>query len=150
MGYWENTTYLRHADSDEVVATLDTLFGEEGMRRVPAPPQRRRLTIEPMQYEGALQNDIWGIAILPGSPGWTVIKTAPLELLAERASNSDRMRLATICRTLGATALQLNVYDSSSAVLAEVSKKGVVHLSGYNGSSSDPMTWNNEHLDLHT
>jgi hypothetical protein len=26
---------------------------------------------------------LWAIAVFPGAPGWTVVKTAPFELLAE-------------------------------------------------------------------
>jgi hypothetical protein len=101
MGYWENTTYVNHGSAPEVAEALTALFAREGMEQFD-PPNRVRRGIEPMQYEGALQNDVWGVAAFPGAPGWTVVKTAPLELLAERREGADRMRLAA--RLAGANA----------------------------------------------
>jgi hypothetical protein len=120
----------------------------EGMERVQAPPQRERLLVEPMQYEDALQNDLWGVAIFPGAPSWTAIQTAPLELLAERAPGAQRIRLANLCMKLSALAFQLNVYDSTGTILVEVSKAGEVLTSGFNmeGEGDDPFAWHDERL----
>jgi hypothetical protein len=141
MGYWENTTYIKHGNVKEVVQTLDAVFAQEGMLRVPAPSQRTRLAVEPMQYDGALDNDLWGFAVFPGAPGWTVVKTAPLEVLSERAAAAVHMRLVEVCRSLGASAFQLNVYDSSGTVLVEVSAEGAVFLSGLNMNDENPLEW---------
>lgn len=141
MGYWENTTYLKHERIEDVVQTLDTLLLREGMTRIAAPPQRSRLSVEPMQYDKALDNDLWGIALFPGAESWCVIKTAPLELLAERAEGSDQMRLAHLCNMLCTSAFQINVYDGSIGVLVEVSSEGNVLMSGINAQSADPMCW---------
>ncbi|HEX7111209.1 MAG TPA: hypothetical protein VF216_02105 [Mizugakiibacter sp.] len=146
MGYWVNTTYIRHDDVDEVAAALTAACAAEGMQRVPSPPARERRRLEPMQYQGALSNDLWGAAIFPGAPSWTVIQTAPLELLAERAPGAPRMRLVDLCRRLSASAFQLNVYDGTAAVLAEVSSDGDLLLSGY-GAATDSFEWHGEPLD---
>jgi hypothetical protein len=93
MGYWENTTYLAHADASAVAAAIAELFAQEGMAQVARPAERNYVLYDPMQYATALQNNLWGVAVFPGSDGWTVIKTAPLELLGERAPGKNRMRL---------------------------------------------------------
>lgn len=142
MGYWENTTYIRHGSVKEVAHALDAVLEEEGMRRTAAPSPRTRLLVEPMQYDGGLDNDLWAFALFPGGREWVVIKSAPLELLAERAAGSEHMRLADVCRALGAIAFQINVYDGSDVVLVEVSKDGAVLMSGFNGQSDNPMEWN--------
>jgi hypothetical protein len=142
MGYWENTTYVKHGSVADVARALDTVFAKEGMVRVAAPSQRARLRVEPMQYDGALDNDLWGFAIFPGSSGWSVVKSAPLEVLSERPSSGERMRLADVCEALATSAFQINVYDSTGTVLAEVSKNGDVLMSGFNGQGDDPMKWN--------
>jgi hypothetical protein len=83
-----------------------------------------------MQYGDGAANKLWSIAAFPGAPGWAVIKTAPLELLAERAPNRDRMRLVDLCSSIGCMGFQLNVYDSSAAILVEVDRSGAVGISG--------------------
>ena len=130
MGYWTNTTYLNHADCGEVAGALTRLIEAESRRRVDRPPTRVPGQYDPMQYKGADQNPLWGIAVFPGAPGWTVIKTAPLELLGERADGKKRMRLSELSAALGSPGFQYNVYDSSGAVLVEVDPAGTILLSG--------------------
>jgi hypothetical protein len=152
MGLWANTTYLQHGTTQDVARAVLALCEAEGMEHVPAPPARKRMSFEPMQYDGALHNDFWGFAIFPGAPGWTVIQTAPLELLAERAAGASRMRLAELCAALSAAAFQLNIYDSTETVLVEVSPTGDVVTSGFTmqGGSPDPFAWHAEQLSEET
>jgi hypothetical protein len=109
----------------------------------PAPVPQPHLG--PMQYQGALGNDLWRVAVFPGADGWAVVKTAPLELLGERRAGADAIRLAELCRALSASAIQVNLYDSSALVLVEVSAEGAVLLSGYT-YKGDGLTWNAERL----
>jgi hypothetical protein len=144
LGYWENTTYVK-ATPAVVLDTLTSHFAREGMERVASPPKRQRSSYEPMQYAGALLNDLWSVAVFPGAPSWTVIKTAPLELLGERAAGTARPRLADLCSRLSTTAFQVNVYDSTATLLCEVSAEGETCISGYT-YSGDPMDWHGERL----
>jgi hypothetical protein len=148
MGYWASTTYVNHANPGEVADALAAICRAEGMEPVAAPPQRQRLMVEPMQYDNALRNDLWAMALFPGAAAWTVIQTAPLELLAERAAGATRMRLAELCRRLKVSAFQMNVYDSTGGILAEVSNEGQVMLSGFNpqGEAADGFRWHGEPL----
>ena len=148
MGLWANTTYLEHGSVQDVARAVIALCRAEGMDHVAAPPARERMIVEPMHYEDALHNDLWGVALFPGAPGWTVIQTAPLELLAERAAGASCMRLAELCASLSAGAFQLNVYDSTETVLVEVSARGEVVTSGFRmpDSSHDPFAWHGERL----
>jgi hypothetical protein len=143
MGYWVNTTYVNHGTVADVAHALDALCAAEGMQPASSPMQRERLLVEPMQYDGALQNDLWGFAVFPGVPSWTVIQTAPLELLAERAAGAARVRLADLCVALSASAFQLDVYDSTATVLLEVSKAGEVFTSGFTETG---LEWHGEQL----
>jgi hypothetical protein len=148
MGYWENTTYIQHGDAIEVAHRLATLFTNERMKEVEAPaPRAHRGIEEPMQYADALHNDLWGVAVFPGAPSWTVVKTAPLELLGERRRGADRMRLAEACAALGASAIQVNVYDSIGIVLVEASAEGDAFLSGFNDRGPDNFAWHSERID---
>lgn len=140
MGYWENTTYIRHGDVDEVARAIGRVFAAEGMAPLPLPAPRARQLFEPMQYDAALDNDVWALALFPGADGWCVVKTAPLEVLSQQAVGATRMRLADACAALGASAFQVNIYDGAT-VLAEVSAGGEVLASGFNGQSDDPMQW---------
>ncbi len=146
MGYWVNTTYVNYPNTADVAIALTRLCQAEGLVGVAAPLERERLLVEPMQYDSALNNDLWGLAIFPGAPSWTVIQTAPLELLAERSPVTSRMRLADLCSELSVSAFQLNVYDSIGVVLAEISKQGEIAISGFNSQAEDPFEWNGERL----
>jgi hypothetical protein len=137
MGYWENTAYVNDGNSSAVTEALIALFANEGMRLIPAPPERKRAWYEPMQYATALQNNLWGLAVFPGAGGWTVIKTAPLELLGERAPGAGRMRLVELASRLRVGALLYNVYDSNPALLTETDGRGDYRLSGYVHESSN-------------
>ncbi len=146
MGYWENTTYVRHGAAADVATCLSSLFAKERMERVEPPPRHEHAGIgEPMQYAGALENDLWGVAVFPGAPPWTIVKTAPLVLHGDRPVDGDRMRLAEVCAALSSSAIQVNVYDSLGIVLVEVSARGEVLLSGFN-DRGDPSAWHSEQI----
>jgi hypothetical protein len=149
MGYWTNTTYLNTGDMSSVVKCLTGLFEAEGMRKIPRPSLRERMWYEPLQYDTALKNNLWGVALFPGTQGWIVIKTAPLELLAERAPGSSRMRLVDLCNCLRAPGFQINVYDSTGCVLVETDGDANLSLSGLSGSGQnlDPLRFYDEALD---
>ena len=147
MGYWENTTYLAHADAPAVAAAIVELFSQEGMAHVARPAERDHVPYDPMQYATALQNNLWGVAVFSGSEGWTVIKTAPLELLGERATGKNRMRLLELADRLGAAGFQINLYDSTALLMVEADGHGRYLLSGYRGmSDGDPLDFHGEQL----
>ncbi len=148
MGLWVNTTYVECGDTHRVAQALDDLVRAEGMVPIAPPAPRERTRYEPMQYHRALENDLWGAALFPGAPGWTVIQTAPLEWLGERAAGAGEMRLAALCRALKASAFQFHVYDSTGSVLVEVAAGGPVRLSGFDPAprQGDPMLWNDERI----
>jgi hypothetical protein len=101
-----------------------------------------------MQYAGALENNLWGVALIPGAPGWTIIKTAPLEMFGERAPRARHMRLAILAARLAAAACQVNLYDTTSLVLVELDRSGRCLLSGYclRSDSRDPLRFNDEEI----
>src|SRR4030095_11031837 len=131
MGWWANTTYINTDDCSQVAKVMTELFAEEGMRHIPRPGRPLFEPYPVMQYGTGLENNLWGVAVFPGSSGWTIIKTAPLDLLAERAPGASRMRLVDLCKRLATPGFQFNVYDSSDAVLAEVDAEGRLAISGF-------------------
>jgi hypothetical protein len=146
VGYWENTTYVE-ADTARVATALEEQLAAEGMRRIERPAKRAAPKSSPMQYEGALANDLWGIAVFPGAPGWSVVKTAPLELLGERARGQKAMRFLELSLHLGAAGLQYHVYDSVGRVLVEADGRGGLALSGFGDvNGDDPFTFHDEAL----
>jgi len=86
--------------------------------------------------------------MFPGSPGWTVVKTAPFELLGERAPGARRMRLVELAVRLGVEACQVNLYGSSALVLVEADRTGRCVLSGYCAHSAalDPLRFHQEQI----
>jgi hypothetical protein len=148
MGNWENTTYIEHGDASQVAECLAALFAGEGMQQIARPAPREPLRYDPMQYRNAVENNLWGIAVFPGSPGWTVIKTAPFELLGERAAQAGRMRLAELAARLDVAGFQVNLYDSSALVLVEADRHGRCLLSGFKPVSDtrDPLRFHEEQI----
>jgi hypothetical protein len=112
------------------------------------PVERSRQQFDPMQYGSALGNNDWSVAVFPGGTGWTVVKTAPLELLGERAPGKNRMRLIDVAARMRTEAVQINLYDGSAMVLVEIDRLGHYRLSGYKTDSrlSDPLSFNGEQL----
>lgn len=138
MGYWENTTYLHTADCDAVLYALDRLLTAEGMNKTRAPYRRRPREFEPMTHNDAMHNNLWGIAVFPGSEvdgagGWCIVKTAPYELLAERAPDTTRPRVVRLAASMGLEAVQLHIYDSKDAILLET-KAGKYRVTGSSGT----------------
>ncbi len=149
MGYWENTTYIAHGHALAVAEAMAALLQAEGMRRMERPAQREPTRFDPMQYADAAENDLWAVAVFPGAPEWTIVKTAPLELLGERAPGASRMRLVELACRLGASGFQINLYDSSALVLVEADAEGSCLLSGYRPGSArnpDPLMFHAERL----
>ncbi len=149
MGYWENTNYIHCSDAKQVATQLTTLLQNEGMQLIPRPNERERFWYEPMQYNTALENNLWGVAIFPGAKDWTVIKTAPLELLGERAQGKETMRLVELCSTLRCPGFQINVYDGCQMVLVETNGLGEYRLSGFGPGdlhNPDPLQFYGECL----
>lgn len=131
MGYWENTAYVRCADLRRIVGALEGLFAEEGFRACEPPPPREPASFDCMQYGTAAENELWAVAIVPGRAPWSVVKTAPFELLIERATQASALRIAELCRRLAAAGFQYNIYDGDQTLLVEASATGQVRVSGF-------------------
>ena len=151
MGYWVNTVYVNHGSADDVRRAIEKVFAAEGMQCV-ALPERARAMVEPMQYDLACNNDVWGAAVFPGAAGWTVIQTAPLELFGEPLVGSDRRRISALCCELQCSALLVNVYDSSGVILAECAADGTVFIRGFNdqGGPDDPYRMHTDMVNEET
>jgi len=129
MGHWDNTAYIEHANWINVAAELQRILAEPGRRPIPRPRERVSSGQDPMQYGSAISVPLWGAAVLPVG-GWTIIKTAPFELLCEQQRMSADIRLAVLASALRADVFQLNEYDSTCCVLVEASADGRVRAAG--------------------
>jgi hypothetical protein len=83
-----------------------------------------------MQYGRGATSDRWALALGAGRGGWSVVVTAPLELLAEPGLSGEH-RLGTLARVLGCEALYVSLDDGSAMVVAEARPTGQILLSGY-------------------
>jgi hypothetical protein len=137
--YCERTVYIESADTSRIAEQIVQLFGHEGMLPVPRPSPRRSAYHAAMLLDGA-QHNTWGVAVFPGASGWSVIKTAPLNLLAEKSPRSGHMRLLDLCSALNAPGFLLDVYDAGNGrVLAETDGQGRISLSG--------RSWHDDDID---
>jgi TPR repeat protein len=107
-GYRENTSYIHHEDTREIVEAVIAICVQEGMQRVARPSHT---TVD----ERALRNNIWGVAVYPGVGGWNIVKSVPFDLLSERAVGADRSRFAQLCGRVKAEGFQLAVHHGPKA-----------------------------------
>jgi hypothetical protein len=144
MAAWGSTAYVYWSRRSELVAALEDLFLAEGYIRIDRPAERVPEPGDRMRHGPALENRIWAAAVLPGRDGWSVLKTAPLELLCEASSLDGQPRLAGLASILRCPAFQYNLYEGAGETLLEADPAGEVRRSGIwrraGGSGPDPMS----------
>jgi hypothetical protein len=138
MGTWLNLALIQSADTKQVEQELSRLLTEGG-RRLTIPEPRTPELYDRMQYGLGDEVQRWGVAGFPGAPGWTVLRSAPFELLMQ----GTPPLLARLAARLGVPAFQYNLYDSTSGFLMEVDADGRVELSGFVGHDVSRY-WNGE------
>jgi hypothetical protein len=121
MGTWLNVAFVQTDDVARVEAVLRELVVGCG-RTLVTPLPRQPEKYDPMQYGKRDEVPRWAIAGFAGAPGWTVVRTAPLELLLL----GDRPLLAELAKRVGAAAFQYNVYDGDTHVLWEATSDGTL------------------------
>ncbi|WP_146210008.1 hypothetical protein [Vitiosangium sp. GDMCC 1.1324] len=135
-------TFFRTDDLDALERAIGDLCLAEGLVAAPYV-RRKRERWDKMQYGTGATSDRWSIAIGAGRLGWSVIKTAPLELLAEPGSSGEH-RLGIIARVLRCEALHVSLYDGTAMVIAQAAPTGEVVLSGY---SMDGLSFHGVEID---
>nr|WP_164933292.1 hypothetical protein [Corallococcus coralloides] len=103
------------------------------------PKPRTRERHDRMQYGLGDEVPRWGLAGFHGAPGWTVVRTAPFELLMQ----GTPPLLTRLSSRLGVPAFQYNIYDSTPEFLMEAGADGRVELSGFVGQDITRY-WNSE------
>lgn len=124
---------------DAVASALEQTLRDDGRTLVSAPPPRRPPHGDPMQYGDGESAPLWGIAVIPGTDGWVIVKTAPFSLLCERTADEHVPRIAKLAKLLRTEAFQLNVYDGTAIVLLEADAHGHARASGF--AYPDPKRW---------
>jgi hypothetical protein len=127
--------------------TAIRLFARQGYDLVPTPPTRTPGPADPILSGDPADGSLWALARFPGTAGWTVIKTAPLELLCARPTGTNRPWLAALAAELACDGFQLNLYDGDSLVLLEADPSGHVAVSGLNTlQDDDPFSLHDERI----
>jgi hypothetical protein len=138
MGDWSNTVYVKCHDPARILAVLDSLFAMEGFataRNVSVFANANRA--KRMQYRSSVENELWGVAVLRGVDGWSVVKTAPMDLLCESAPGRVRPRLAYLAFGLATEAFQIDVEDSVFLSLMECDRNLNTYISGMRYEDDD-------------
>jgi hypothetical protein len=136
MGSWRNVAFVQVDDLARVESELLALVTERGRRRI-QPVRRTPQVQEAMQYGSGDEVKRWGIAGFPGAPGWTVVRTAPFELLLQ----GEPPLISRLAMRLRSAAFQYNLYDSTSQFLYEADEAGRVEKSGFVGGNDPYRYW---------
>jgi hypothetical protein len=142
MGEWGQATFFRTDDLDALERAIGDLCLTEGLLTAPYV-RRKRETWDKMQYGTGATSDRWAIALGAGRGGWSVVKAAPFELLAEPGLSGEH-RLGIIARVLRCEALHASLYDGTAMVIAQAASTGEVMLSGY---TLDGLTFHGVEID---
>lgn len=129
MGEWGYATFFHTDDLDAVESAIARVCEASGMRGVEYKP-RKREQWDAMQYGTGASSDRWSLAVGAGRRGWSIVRSAPFELLAEPTESGEH-RLGLVARALGCEALHVSLYDSVAMIVAQASARGEVVLSGY-------------------
>ncbi len=121
---WRTALYVENGDVGAVAAAIAAIAAAEGRAAV-VPDEPTPATMQELLHGGASAAR-WAVAIMPGAPGWSVVQSAPRELLAF----GRPPRLALLARALGCSAFQHSVYDGAAALLLESDARGRVAVSG--------------------
>jgi hypothetical protein len=132
MGLWQNIAFVQTEDIGRVERVLHELVVARG-RTITTPVRRTPTQYDPMQYGTGDEVARWGIAGFRGAPGWTVVRTAPFELLL----TGEPLLLGELARGVGANAFSYNLYDGDSHFLCEASPAGRIERSGFVGSDPE-------------
>jgi hypothetical protein len=129
--YWNFTACIHSANLDTIEQKIIGLLErEKGCRRIlkPSYPTSKLQELGSL-YPWDRSQDLWIVGLLPGTAGWTAIKTWPNDLLCRRAIGSDRPRLSTLVMQIGGNAFHFGVYGSHG-ILLEANATGQILLSG--------------------
>jgi hypothetical protein len=129
MSKWGQVTFFRTHNLDALERAIRDLCLAEGLMAAPYV-RRKRETWDRMQYGTGATSDQWALAIGDGQGGWAVVKTAPLELLAEPGPSGEH-RLGILARALQCEALHVSLYDGIAMAIVQAAPTGEVVLSGY-------------------
>ncbi|HEX8438328.1 hypothetical protein [Archangium sp.] len=129
MGEWGQATFFRTDDLNALERAIRDLCTEEGLVAAPYV-RRKRETWDRMQYGTGATSDRWALALGAGRGGWSVVRTAPFDLLAEPGPSGEH-RLGMIARALRCDALHVSLQDGIAMVMVQASSTGEVVLSGY-------------------
>jgi hypothetical protein len=136
--YWNFTACIHSANLDTIEQkVIGLLEREKGCRRIlkPSSPTSKLQELGRL-YPWDRAEDLWIVGLLPGTAGWTIVKTCPNDLLCRRAIDSDRPRLSTLAMQIGCNAFHLGVYGSHD-ILLEANASGEISISGYLDSQTD-------------
>jgi hypothetical protein len=84
MGLWATDVYVKTVNVDLIQRAIEEVFCIDGYSIIPKPSRHECLLCDERLVNDDLSPRIfWGIVILPGERGWSIINCNPLNLLSE-------------------------------------------------------------------
>jgi hypothetical protein len=139
VGFWKNTTWFATDEIGRVCSSITGALHELGLEAC-SPPHFDQEMGDALQYGRATTSDLIVFLCATGADGWTLIKSAPLETLAE-AGTTGRPLLSEVSERADAEAFQHDIYDGTASVLLEALPDGSVHASGFHTLGGDPLNF---------
>ena len=130
--YWNYTDCIRSDNLDAIQRAIIHLLSEEGYRYLPNPPQPLSpKLLKKFAYPWQTLPNLAIVGLFVGAKGWTIVKTAPMELLCRRVRGATRLRLSELAIQLGCDAFHYSAYSGFEGILLEADANGNTFISGW-------------------
>ncbi|WP_028314066.1 hypothetical protein [Desulfatibacillum aliphaticivorans] len=110
MGSFDCVTYLECCDSQQLLKTFSSVFGDYGYLPVNAPSYEKSLSLlDENPFDEVLKPKELLVAVMQMNQSWVKINCHPCYLLC--ADVAGRMLIQPLCDLTGSSALVANIYD---------------------------------------
>lgn len=127
-GFWNYTYCIRCDDLELIERAITRILEQESARRISLPPLS--IKIEELHRDPwSLGHMLWTIGLFVSTPGWTIIKMLPEEVLCRRAKGTNYPRLSELAMQIGSDAFYVGLYEYGG-ILMETDAGGGIFISG--------------------
>jgi hypothetical protein len=130
--YWNYTDCIRSDNLDAIELAIIHLLEEEGYGYLPDAPQPLPPKfLKKFAYPWQTVPNLAIVGLFVGAKGWTIVKTAPMELLCRRVRDTTHLRLSALAIQLGCDAFHYSAYSGFEGIILEADANGRTFISGW-------------------
>lgn len=134
--FFNSVDCINCQDQSLIETALTEILEKEGFTRLSSLPNNislNEIQTQSREIRRRLIRELWLIGLFPGASNWTIIKTAPQEIMCRRDSrnNNSKPKLSELAVKIGYKAFHWSVYYDNYGILLETNENGNTVVSGY-------------------